>query len=46
MTTEVSRRDIRYGLGVEVVALANQQRLEVEHHESSEAGLVEMLRFD
>ena len=46
VTTELRRRDFVKFLGVDVVAMAGEQELEVEDREPSEAGFVERLRVD
>jgi len=46
VTTELRRRDCVGFLGVEVVAMAGEQELEVEGRESSEAGFVEPVCVD
>jgi hypothetical protein len=46
VTTQLRRRDCVEFLGVDVVAVAGEQELEVEGRESSEAGFVERLRVD
>jgi hypothetical protein len=46
VTAELRRRDCVEVLGVDVVAVAGEQELEVEGCESSEAGFVERLRID
>jgi len=46
VTAELRWRDGVELLGVDVVAMAGEQELEVEGRESSEAGFVERLRVD
>jgi len=46
VTTQLRRRDCVEVLGVDVVAVAGKQELEVEGREPTEAGFVERLRVD
>ncbi|NHX37971.1 hypothetical protein G9C84_16230 [Halolamina sp. R1-12] len=46
VTAELRRRDCVEVLGVDVVAMAGKQELEVEGRKSSEAGFVERRRVD